>query len=245
MGTGMRSQTRTGTRREMRSGVKSGAQWAARRAAAVAEGLANGVERTDGMNAAGAEANIEGLRVPGKGDRVSLPGEVQRVGYAPIVRVDATRREIELCATSEAVDSYGTIFSYEASKKAFERWLGNVREMHERKAVGQRVAVRCDDDARKVFVTLRISRGAQDTWEKICDGTLRGASIGAANVKWDEPQPSLWDAVDGTLRPKVATEYDLVELSLVDNPSNPDALGFTFVRDAVPDVYLLDRLDAE
>src|SRR6185437_6778182 len=35
----------------------------------------------------------------------------------------------------------------------------------------------------------------------------------------------------------------LVELSLVDNPSNPDALGVTFVRDATPDVALLDVLD--
>ncbi|HEX5548567.1 MAG TPA: hypothetical protein VFX24_14245, partial [Ktedonobacterales bacterium] len=35
----------------------------------------------------------------------------------------------------------------------------------------------------------------------------------------------------------------LVELSLVDNPSNPDALGVTFVRDAAPDVALLDPLD--
>ncbi|HET8907475.1 MAG TPA: hypothetical protein VFN11_10980, partial [Ktedonobacterales bacterium] len=39
--------------------------------------------------------------------------------------------------------------------------------------------------------------------------------------------------------------YDLVELSLVDNPSNPDALGVSFVRDATPDDALLDMLDDE
>ena len=77
--------------------------------------------------------------------------------------VDEERREIELCATSEAVDTYGTIFSYEASRDAFDRWAGNVREMHERKAVGRRVAVRCDDQARKVYVHVRISTGAEDT----------------------------------------------------------------------------------
>ena len=167
---------------------------------------------------------------------------VARVGYAPIVRVDATRREIELCATSEAVDSYGTIFDYEASKDAFSRWIGNVREMHERRAVGQRVAMRCDDDARQVRVTLRVSLGAQDTWEKVLDGTLRGASIGASNVVWQQQTRD----VGG--RPRaltVATKYDLVELSLVDNPSNPDALGIAIVRDASPDVTLLDPLGAD
>jgi len=119
------------------------------------------------------------------GEEMALPrASVEQVDFAPIVRLDAARREIELCATSEAVDSYGTIFDYAASKDAFTRWMGNVREMHERKAVGQRVGVHFDDGAKKVFVTIRISRGAQDTWEKVVDGTLRGASIGASNVRW-------------------------------------------------------------
>ena len=41
----------------------------------------------------------------------------------------------------------------------------------------------------------------------------------------------------------VATRYDLVELSLVDNPSNPRRAGLTFVRDAVPDAAVLDVVD--
>ncbi|HEY1388064.1 MAG TPA: hypothetical protein VGF38_05925 [Ktedonobacterales bacterium] len=163
-----------------------------------------------------------------------------RIGFAPIVRVDAPRREIELCATSETVDSHGTIFDYDASKDAFTRWIGNVREMHGRQAVGSRVAVRCDDETRRVYVRIRISRGARDTWEKVLDGTLRGASIGASDVVWQRQRRR----VAGEQRSlNVATRYDLVELSLVDNPSNPDALGVTFVRDATPDIALLDVLD--
>lgn len=163
-----------------------------------------------------------------------------RIGFAPIVRVDAPRREIELCATSETVDSHGTIFDYDASKEAFTRWIGNVREMHGRQAVGSRVAVRCDDETRRIYVRIRISRGAQDTWEKVLDGTLRGASIGASGVVWQRQRRR----VAGEQRSlNVATRYDLVELSLVDNPSNPDALGVTFVRDATPDIALLDVLD--
>jgi hypothetical protein len=158
------------------------------------------------------------------------------VGFAPIVRiVDRAAREIELCATSEALDTYGTIFAYEASRDAFDRWAGNVREMHERKAVGRRVAVRCDDAERKVYVRVRISRGARDTWEKILDGTLRGASIGASNVEWSTERRQEREIA-------VARRYDLVELSLVDLPSNPDALGVTFVRDGVPVAELLDEL---
>jgi hypothetical protein len=168
--------------------------------------------------------------------------DVVRVGFAPIVRVDAPQREIELCATSEAVDSFGTIFDYAASKDAFTRWLGNVREMHERRAVGRRVGVRCDDAERKIFVRVRVSRGAQDTWEKVLDGTLRGASIGASNVTWRHQVRSM----AGQERPlNAATHYDLVELSLVDNPSNPDALGVTIVRDALPDARVLAALEGE
>jgi phage head maturation protease len=144
------------------------------------------------------------------------------IGFAPIVRVDAARREIELCATSEAVDSHGTIFDYDASKEAFTRWIGNVREMHGRQAVGTRVAVRCDDDTRRIYVRIRVSRGARDTWEKVLDGTLRGASIGASGVVWQQQRRRI-AGEQRTLR--VATRYDLVELSLVDNPSNPDARG--------------------
>ncbi len=162
------------------------------------------------------------------------------IGFAPIVRVDAPRREIELCATSEAVDSHGTIFDYDASKDAFTRWIGNVREMHGRQAVGSRVAVRCDDETRRIYVRIRVSRGAQDTWEKVLDGTLRGASIGASEVVWRRQRRRM----AGEQRwLDVATRYDLVELSLVDNPSNPDALGVSFVRDATPDAALLDVLD--
>ena len=174
-------------------------------------------------------------------DKAGAAG-LARIGFAPIVRVDASRREIELCATSEAVDSHGTIFDYDASKEAFTRWIGNVREMHQRQAVGSRVAVRCDDETRRIFVRIRVSRGAQDTWEKVLDGTLRGASIGASGVVWQRQQRR----IAGEPRwLDVATRYDLVELSLVDNPSNPDALGVSFVRGATPDAALLDPLDIQ
>lgn len=167
---------------------------------------------------------------------VAAPELVRAVLPCEIRVVDEEKREIELCATSEALDAHGTIFDYAASKRAFEHWAGNVREMHERKAVGRKVALRFDDDARKVYARLRISAGAQDTWEKVKDGTLAGASIGASNVTWNTQRRA-------GMNVPVATQYDLVELSLVDLPSNPDAAEVTFVRDGVPDAALLSPLD--
>ena len=177
---------------------------------------------------AGGPSAPEYSRAAGEITRAILPCEIRIV--------DEEKREIEVCATSEAIDSYGTVFGYDASKDAFTRWAGNVREMHNRVAVGRRVAVRYDDAARKVYARIRISKGAEDTWEKVKDGTLAGASIGASDVVWQQQRVGGQDV-------PVATRYDLVELSLVDLPSNPDAAGVAFVRDGVPDDALLDELE--
>ena len=160
---------------------------------------------------------------------------VEQVAYAQITRIDEGKREVTLTATSEAVDSFKTRFDYNASKDAFERWAGNVREMHQPRAVGNRVAVHCDDAQRQIAVTLRISKGAPDTWEKILDGTLKGGSIGASNVVWDKP---IARSVGEDPIP-TATKYDLVELSLVDNPSNPDC-RISAIRAKQPNLTLLD-----
>lgn len=169
-----------------------------------------------------------------------VASDVESVGYATITRIDPDKREVTLTATSEAVDSFNTRFDYAASKEAFQRWAGNIREMHQAKAVGNRVGMLFDDARRAIDVTLRISKGAQDTWEKVLDGTLKGGSIGASNVVWEKPiaraagEPSV----------PVARKYDLVEFSLVDAPSNPDCI-ISAVRSALPNEDLLDELPAE
>jgi phage head maturation protease len=170
---------------------------------------------------------------------VTQAATIERVAYAPMTRINAATREIEVTATSEALDAFGTIFDYAASKLAFERWLGNVREMHANQAVGRRVAVICDDARREVRVRLKISRGAESTWQKILDGTLCGASIGAANVTWQET----WRPEIRAEPVRVATAYDLVELSLVDNPANPDCVGIAVVRGMVADEGVLDEIE--
>jgi uncharacterized protein YoxC len=66
-----------------------------------------------------------------------------------------------------------------------------------------------------VFVSAYISKGAQDAWEKVLDGTYTGFSIGGRMNKWDDAYD---EKSDKPIR--VIKEYDLIELSLVDSPAN-------------------------
>jgi hypothetical protein len=161
-------------------------------------------------------------------ERVTMPEHAFM--YAPIVRFDKEKREVEGVATSEALDSFKTIFSYEASKKAFQKWMertANVREMHQKKAVAKGIGVRFDDANKKIHVVTRVSRSADgdNTWTKIEEGIINGFSVGA------DAQSAVWDTItrDGKRYPYLVG-YDLAELSLVDNASNPDSHGLLIAR---------------
>jgi hypothetical protein len=66
-----------------------------------------------------------------------------------------------------------------------------------------------------VYVTSYISKGAQDTWEKVLDGTLSGFSIGGKIIESDN---EVNKANGETVR--FIKNYELVELSIVDSPAN-------------------------
>jgi hypothetical protein len=128
----------------------------------------------------------------------------------PISKVDQSRREVTGVATDESVDSHGEILDYAASKAAFASWEKNIREMHAPVAVGRAVSVVANDAAKSISITARISRGAQDTWEKVLDGTLRAFSVGGTRLRSEIRS-------DGVRR---TSEYKLGEVSLVDVPAN-------------------------
>lgn len=135
--------------------------------------------------------------------------------YAPILKFDKEKREVIGVATAEAKDAHGTVISYDGSKEAFSKWRGNIREMHDpKKAVGRALEIIPDDEGRKIVVRATISKGAEDTWQKVVDGTLTGFSIGGKNGVWTE-------RVIGGEKLPYLERYDQVELSLVDNPSCP------------------------
>lgn len=141
----------------------------------------------------------------------------------PLTKVDKERRIVSGFATLDNVDKQLDIVTPEASMKAFSKFRGNIREMHEPIAVGKMVSFRedkyFDPETKKmyngVFVSAYVSKGAQDTWEKVLDGTLSGFSIGGKMNKWDDAYD---DKMDKSIR--IIKDYDLVELSLVDNPAN-------------------------
>ena len=141
----------------------------------------------------------------------------------PIGKVDQERRIVSGFATLDNVDKQNDIVTTEASLKAFEKFRGNLREMHQPSAVGKIVSFKedryFDPNTKKfysgVYVSAYVSKGAQDTWEKVLDGTLTGFSIGGNITKSDD---SFNTELDKSIR--IIKEYELFELSLVDNPAN-------------------------
>jgi uncharacterized protein YoxC len=141
----------------------------------------------------------------------------------PIAKVDKERRMVSGFATLDNIDKQSDIVPTDVSIKAFERFRGNLREMHMPIAVGRVMSFKSDKfyDREEdkfyngVYVDAYISKGAQDTWEKVLDGTLSGFSIGGS-IKDTEDQYD--PEMDKSIR--VIKDYELHELSLVDNPAN-------------------------
>jgi hypothetical protein len=141
----------------------------------------------------------------------------------PIAKVDKERRIVSGFATLDNVDKQSDIVPTDVSLKAFEMFRGNIREMHMPVAVGRIVNFRqekffdkaTDKFFNGVFVDAYISKGAQDTWEKVLDGTLSGFSIGGV-IK--DSEDTFDSEMDKSIR--MVKEYELHELSLVDNPAN-------------------------
>jgi hypothetical protein len=141
----------------------------------------------------------------------------------PFSKVDVERRIVSGFATLDNVDKQADIVTTDASLNAFAKFRGNIREMHQPTAVGKMVSFKedkyFDPESKKfysgVYVSTYISKGAQNTWEKVLDGTLSGFSIGGRMNKWDDGYDEKMDA-----KIRIIKDYDLVELSLVDNPAN-------------------------
>jgi hypothetical protein len=150
-----------------------------------------------------------------KGDNVRLS--------MPLTKVDQERRIVSGFASLDNLDKQNDIVTTEASMAAFAKFRGNIREMHQPSAIGKMVSFKeekyFDPESKKfykgVYVSAYISKGAQDAWEKVLDGTYTGFSIGGRMNKWD-------DAYDEKSEEqiRIIKDYDLIELSLVDSPAN-------------------------
>ena len=159
--------------------------------------------------------NIEKSLWSSNGNDISLS--------VPFTKVNREKRTVSGFATLDNLDQTGDVVTQEASLKAFDSFRGNIREMHGSNAVGKMVSFKPEtyyDPATKefyngVYVDAYISKGAQDTWEKILDGTLQGFSIGGKIIDSEN------EVNKSTGKPvRFIKEYALMELSVVDSPAN-------------------------
>ena len=159
--------------------------------------------------------NIEKSHWSADGDRISFS--------VPFTKVNREKRTVSGFATLDNLDQTGDVVTAEASSKAFESFRGNIREMHGPTAVGKMLSFRSEsfydpksgDFFNGIYVDVYVSKGAQDTWEKVLDGTLSGFSIGG---KIKDSDNKVNKATGQTTR--FIKEYDLMELSIVDSPAN-------------------------
>jgi len=141
----------------------------------------------------------------------------------PINLIKKEQRIISGIATADNIDKSNDIVDFSASEIAFKNWQGNIREMHAPIAVGRAInykPVKMKDlegqEYNAIEVEAYISKGAESTWQKILDGTLRAFSIGGKIIKKEILAGKLYKN-----RPiHIIKEYELGELSLVDNPAN-------------------------
>ena len=145
----------------------------------------------------------------------------------PIEMIKKEQRIVSGIATADNVDKAGDLINFEASLEAFKNWQGNIREMHAPIAVGRAInyePVQIKGDDGKMYNAIRvdayISKGAEDTWQKVLDGTLRAFSVGGKILEKEQlSNKSYYGRPVNHIK-----KYVLGELSLVDNPGNAAAV---------------------
>jgi hypothetical protein len=144
--------------------------------------------------------------------------------FAPVVKVDAAKRLVYGVAASEAADKAGERFDYESSAPEFKKWSaeiekgsqgksrGNVRVMHQPIVAGILTELDCDDAQKTIAVCAKIVN--DEAWQMVEAGAYTGFSIGGRYAKrWADPadpQVHRYTAIPA-------------EISIVDNPCNPEA----------------------
>ncbi len=139
--------------------------------------------------------------------------------FATISRIDEEQRMVYGIATDEtpvyewADTDIEVVVSHAATKKAVARWLewGNIREMHQARAVGVAREVTFNDVKRETYVAAYIAD--DQAWEKVKAQVYKGFSILGPIHAWDQP--------DKKMKRITVTDYDLDEISLCDRPKNP------------------------
>jgi phage head maturation protease len=151
--------------------------------------------------------------------------------FAPITKIDKEKKMVYGYATTTATDAEGENITLEAMKAALPGYLewGNIREMHGLSAVGVTKEHELDDKG--VYIGGKIVDPL--AWEKVVEGVYKGFSIGGMATE---------------RKGATITGLELIEISLVDRPANPEckidafkALSFAKLRDK-PETIKLEEL---
>lgn len=172
------------------------------------------------------------------------PPEVIELAH-DLVSFNVRERKVIGIATSDRADKQRQRIPIEVSRAAFEEFAKavGVREMHQPRAIGR--LERWWEKDGKIFVEIYISksRDGEDALIKIQEGILRGLSIKARVRDLD------WDPVEGIY---IIKGMELIEISLVDVPANPDCRIVMVKSDGKPeedgewwDVSTFEKLDEE
>ena len=136
--------------------------------------------------------------------------------------LDEEQRIIEGYATTETVDREGEVVTRKAIQEALEEYKAfpTIRYMHERRPIGRAIDMKLDH--RGLYVKAKIFKGPKDSeeaWSLIKQGGLMAFSIGGRVLE----ARSVFDKTLNRHIRKI-TKMQLLEISLVDIPANPETL---------------------
>lgn len=151
-----------------------------------------------------------------------------------ISKIDKVKRLVFGWATLDNVDLQDDIVTFDASLTAFEKFKGNIREMHQPIAAGRMVEYRPQQYVAEdgntyngIFMSAYVSEGAESTWKKVLDKTLSSFSVrGNINKSRMEFRKDLNKTV------RIVEDYTMTEVSLVDSGGNQYANVVSFAKDA-------------
>lgn len=134
--------------------------------------------------------------------------------YIPLAKIDEEKRMCYGYASTDTRDSDGDVITRKAIETALPDYLkwSNIREMHQLSAVGTTETSKMD--GKGLYIGAKIIDDS--AWNKVKAKVYKGFSIGGRATKRAEGDPS------------TITGLELVEISLVDRPANPDAKIDTF-----------------
>ena len=152
--------------------------------------------------------------------------------YSDFAKSDDEKRLVKGIASSEAIDCYWDIVRFSAMKEAFDDYMefANIREMHWPSAVGTVKSYEFDEENKSTIIEAKIVD--DNAWNKVKEWVYKWFSIGWRVVEAEPLVIKTYDE-DGNEYEQWTwgldiTKLELVEISVVDRPANPDALIETY-----------------